>query len=105
MRKLPIAVDNHWKSLGRSSDPNCHEWQRGHHIDTLARDSGDAMNEDVAKTYKPRGILQQIRYEKLITFTCSRCGGEKKSKLVAFYEGDQSKRLCNGCYGYLLSTK
>lgn len=83
MVKLPVAVDNHWKSLGPTSDPSCHEWQRGHHIDTLAKDS----------------VLQQFRYEKPITFTCVRCGGEKTSKLVAFYGGEQ---LCNGCYGRLL---
>jgi hypothetical protein len=35
---LPIAVDNPWKSLGEFSDPHCHQWQRGHHIDTLAKD-------------------------------------------------------------------
>jgi hypothetical protein len=30
-----IAVDNPWKSLGHYSDPHCHTWQRGRHIDSL----------------------------------------------------------------------
>src|SRR5690606_11144024 len=34
---------------------------------------------------------------------CFRCGLLKKSKLHAVYEGDWDRRLCNGCYGRLLS--
>jgi hypothetical protein len=34
---------------------------------------------------------------------CFRCGGEKKSKLHTVYDDDWQRRLCNGCYGRLLS--
>ena len=36
-------------------------------------------------------------------FACFRCGQPKKSKLIAVYNHDWSKKLCNGCYGRLLS--
>jgi hypothetical protein len=36
-------------------------------------------------------------------FSWFRCGDAKKSKLITVYNGDWSKRLCNGCYGRLLS--
>jgi hypothetical protein len=35
VRNLPVAIDDHWKSLDRYSDPHCHEWQHGAHIDSL----------------------------------------------------------------------
>jgi len=38
-----------------------------------------------------------------IAFRCFRCGEAKKSKLITVYAGDWSRRLCNGCYGRLLS--
>src|SRR3954451_8563760 len=57
----------------------------------------------VIKTYPPRGPLQQFRFSEGTAFTCLRCGEAKKSKLITVYRGDWSKRLCNGCYGRLLS--
>jgi hypothetical protein len=57
----------------------------------------------VAKTYPRRGPLQQFRFAENTAFTCFRCGNTKKSKLITVYYGDWSKRLCNGCYGRLLS--
>src|SRR5215470_15998674 len=36
-------------------------------------------------------------------FSCFQCGNTKKSKLITVYNGNWSKRLCNGCYGRLLS--
>jgi hypothetical protein len=36
-------------------------------------------------------------------FRCFRCGDIKKSKLITIYSGDWSRKLCNGCYGRLLS--
>ena len=57
----------------------------------------------VTKTYPPRGPLQQFRFEEATAFKCSRCGQSKKSKLITIYGGDWSRRLCNGCYGRLLS--
>jgi hypothetical protein len=55
------------------------------------------------KTYPPRGPLQQFRFAESTAFSCFRCGKTKKSKLITIYAGDWSKRLCNGCYGELLS--
>ena len=57
----------------------------------------------VIKTYPKRGSLQQFRLDTAAAFRCFRCGATKKSKLVTVYADDWSKRLCNGCYGRLLS--
>ena len=57
----------------------------------------------VTKTYPERGPLQQFRFAEGTAFSCFRCGDTKKSKLITIYAGDWSKRLCNGCYGRLLS--
>ena len=57
----------------------------------------------VAKTYPPRGPLQQFRFAEATAFRCFRCGSTKKSKLITIYASDWSRRLCNGCYGRLLS--
>jgi hypothetical protein len=55
------------------------------------------------KTYPVRGPLQQFRSAEGRAFRCFRCGDTKKSKLITVYGGDSSRRLCNGCYGRLLS--
>ncbi len=55
------------------------------------------------KAYSPRGPLQQFRFNEATAFKCVRCGQSKKSKLITVYSGDWSRRLCNGCYGRLLS--
>lgn len=55
------------------------------------------------KTYPPRGPMQQFRFADLTAFECFRCGEAKKSKLLTVYSGDWNRRLCNGCYGRLLS--
>jgi hypothetical protein len=57
----------------------------------------------ITKTYPPRGPLQQFRFADSVAFDCFRCGDSKKSKLITVYGGNSSKRLCNGCYGRLLS--
>lgn len=57
----------------------------------------------VTKTYPKRGPLRQFRFVAATAFVCFRCGASKKSKLVTTYDGDWSKKLCNGCYGWLLS--
>lgn len=57
----------------------------------------------VTKTYPKRGPLQQFRFAEGTAFSCFRCGETKKSKLITVYGRDWSKRLCNGCYGRLLS--
>lgn len=58
---------------------------------------------NVTKTYPARGPLQQFRFAEATAFSCFRCGQTKKSKLITVYNADWSKRLCNGCYGRLLS--
>lgn len=55
------------------------------------------------KRYPARGPLQQFRFREPTAFSCFRCGTSKTSKLITIYGGDWSKRLCNGCYGRLLS--
>ena len=55
------------------------------------------------KTYPKRGPLQQFRFAEGTAFKCFRCGNTKKSKLITVYAGDWSRKLCNGCYGRLLS--
>lgn len=57
----------------------------------------------VTKTYPQRGPLQQFRFAEGTAFRCFRCGDTKKSKLITVYAGDWSRKLCNGCYGWLLS--
>lgn len=59
--------------------------------------------ENITKEYPKRGPLSQNRFEKSITFNCFRCGQPKTSKLITIYDNDWNKRLCNGCYGRLLS--
>lgn len=58
---------------------------------------------EIIKTYPPRGPLQQVRLASVEPLPCFRCRVEKKSKLHAVYDGDWDRRLCNGCYGELLS--
>ena len=57
----------------------------------------------LTKTYPKRGPLQQFRFTESTAFHCFRCGASKKAKLITIYGDDESKRLCNGCYGFLLS--
>lgn len=59
--------------------------------------------EQITKEYSARGPLMQYRFEKPISFSCFRCGQSKVSKLITIYNNDWSKRICNGCYGRLLS--
>lgn len=59
--------------------------------------------ENITKEYTKRGPLGQFRFEKTISFSCFRCGHSKTSKLITIYNYDWNKRLCNGCYGHLLS--
>ena len=57
----------------------------------------------LTKTYPKRGPLQQFRFVEATAFRCFRCGRTKKSKLITTYAGKWSRKLCNGCYGRLLS--
>lgn len=58
---------------------------------------------EIEKAYPPRGPMQQFRLTQSAAFACFRCGQSKKSKLITVYGDDWSRRLCNGCYGFLLS--
>lgn len=55
------------------------------------------------KEYPARGHLQQFRFKEATAFHCFRCGTSKKAKLITIYDQDWNRRLCNGCYGRLLS--
>jgi hypothetical protein len=53
MGKELVAIDDHWKSLGYHSDPHCHTWQYGTHIDSMPKQSPtlrdkEASEQDVA---------------------------------------------------------
>jgi len=54
-------------------------------------------------TYPKRGPLQQFRFAEATAFKCFRCGRTKKAKLITTYNANWSRKLCNGCYGRLLS--
>ncbi len=69
----------------------------------VRRTKMEPVPSTVIRRYPPRGPLQQLRFAEGTSFTCCRCGDSKKSKLITVYGGDWSKRLCNGCYGRLLS--
>ena len=57
----------------------------------------------IKKSEIPYGELQQFVLEKISEFTCLRCKKNKVSKRVEIHKKDWSKRICNGCYGILLS--
>ena len=57
----------------------------------------------LTKTYPKRGPLQQLRFTEGTAFKRFRCGDTKKSKLITVCSGEWSRKLCNGCYGRLLS--
>lgn len=59
--------------------------------------------EKITKQYPKRGPLTQFRFDKSISFHCFRCGQTKTAKLITIYNSDWKKRICNGCYGRLLS--
>lgn len=63
----------------------------------------EPVPSNIEKTYPARGPLQQYRFTDATAFRCFRCGESKKSKLMTVYRRDWSRRLCNGCYGRLLS--
>lgn len=59
--------------------------------------------EGAKKAFPSKWNMQQFRFVKAIGFTCCRCNEDKKAKLVTQVNGDPSKLMCNGCYGWLLS--
>jgi len=63
----------------------------------------DKPLQKITKTYPKKGPLSQFRFEKVVSFVCFRCRSSKTSKLISLYSEDWSKKLCNGCYGRLIS--
>ena len=63
----------------------------------------EPIPSSLTKTYPARGPLRQFRFAESSAFRCFRCGNTKKAKLIAVYSEDWSRKLCNGCYGRLLS--
>ncbi|KAI2608731.1 uncharacterized protein GGS25DRAFT_491417 [Hypoxylon fragiforme] len=57
----------------------------------------------IAKTFPPRGGMQQYRLDKSHKFTCGRCQKDKTAKLVVVREGWWEQLWCNGCYGEVLA--
>ncbi len=58
---------------------------------------------ELENDYPVRGPLHQFRFKEASAFHCFRCGTSKKAKLITIYNEDWNRRLCNGCYGRLLS--
>jgi transcription elongation factor Elf1 len=54
-----------------------------------------------------QGILEYTRNDNSIEFTCERCNSVKKSKIVVKWKDNEgeTKTICNGCYGNLLSKE
>ena len=73
------------------------------HILVRREKNMEPVPSSLTKTYPKRGPLQQFRFSEATAFRCFRCGNKKKSKLITVYSGDWSRKLCNGCYGRLLS--
>lgn len=64
--------------------------------------------KDAVKIFQPKGKFgqfQQFRMAKATPFYCSRCERDKKSKMITIVDGNDDKKLCNGCTGLLLSTE
>jgi len=61
------------------------------------------MTSAPASKYESENGLQLVRNAEVREFICSRCGGQKRSKLAAHWVAEPEKPLCNGCYGWLLS--
>jgi hypothetical protein len=47
--------------------------------------------------------LSQFRFEKAVSFICFRCAAAKTSKSITICNENWDYKICNGCYGYLLS--
>jgi len=57
----------------------------------------------IVKRYRPKGILQLLRYDNPTSFQCWRCGQNKLSRLQAIVNLEQPRIICKACYGTLLS--
>lgn len=59
--------------------------------------------EKIIKSYPKRGPLSQFRFEKIVSYVCFRCNRTKTSKLISICNDNWELKLCNGCYGRLIS--
>ena len=59
--------------------------------------------QEIVKTYPMRGPMSQFRFDSSLSFICFRCKSKKTSKLISIYRDDWNLKLCNGCYGCLIS--
>lgn len=51
-------------------------------------------------------VVEYVKLDESIEIICSRCGKRKISKKYGQYsDAGTMKRLCNGCYGNLLSRQ
>ena len=63
------------------------------------------MNMENNKIYEDPEF-KYIKLEESIEFICDRCGKRKISKKYAQYsKNGENKKICNACYGNLLSRK
>lgn len=62
-----------------------------------------AKNQTVSTKQIREENLQYINLEDVITFKCFKCNKEKTTKNFAIYDKDENKKICNACYGYILS--
>jgi hypothetical protein len=65
------------------------------------------MSTEVSSRVTKVGTLTLHRADKAETFVCAQCTREKTSKLSADWEtqGGEKKKVCNGCYGTILSKE
>jgi len=63
----------------------------------------EPIPSNLDKKYPSRGPLQQYRFANAISFNCFRCAQTKTAKLITIYSSNWDYKLCNGCYGRLLS--
>jgi hypothetical protein len=61
-------------------------------------------SEQIIKEYPPKGAYKQFRFDVQCSLTCSKCGKAKKSRLITIIDDDWDRKLCNACYGTLLSS-
>jgi hypothetical protein len=64
-----------------------------------------ADNPAIKKTFDPVGRLQLFSFEVVQGATCAHCDKKKKAKKWAILDGDWGLRICNGCYGQVLSKE
>lgn len=61
---------------------------------------------NMKKTVTSLGTFLVERKEKPVEFFCDRCLENKKSRNIVEWQTieQETKSICNGCYGYLMST-